>query len=362
MSGQRMRLTSWRRPPIATPVVLHARSGLVLMLACLIAAPAILSDYELTLFSTGVAYSVAVLGVALGFASVGMLALTQPAMMVMGGYVALHLIELWRFPFLLAAAVATAVGMLIAVPLGWLTCRLDKFSFAVLGFAFTYLVAMLMSSGLLVDVTGGELGKPFPAATAFGQPLQGLPGYAFVAAIALAAFALAAVLFRSTMGRILLVMNHDDVVARAMGVNTNLHRISLTAIVSGYGALSGALIGQASGFLAPPQFDVALSISLLAMALVGGAGYLFGAFVGTMVLHVAPALLGLAQVDRDILVGAILLVCLVAIPKGILAVPRHIPRPSFLPGGGRHPTGSEITVEDIEKPARDTRMALRSRS
>ena len=48
-----------------------------------------------------------------------------------------------------------------------------------------------------------------------------------------------------------------------------------------------------------------LSISLLAMALVGGTGYLFGAFVGTMTLQVMPALLGLTQVDRELLVGVI---------------------------------------------------------
>jgi branched-chain amino acid transport system permease protein len=290
------------------------------MLACLIAAPLVLSDYHLTLFSTGVAYSVSVLGVALGFASVGMLALAQPAMMVIGGYITLHLIEFWNIPFVLAACIATVAGMTIALPLGWLTCRLDKFAFAVLGFAFTYLVAMLMSSGLLGDITGGELGKPFPAGEAFGHSLQGLPNYVLVASVAIIVFASAALLFRSTMGRILLILHQDDVVARTMGVNANRHRISLTAIVSGYGALSGALIGQASGFIAPPQFDATLSISLLAMALVGGTGYLFGAFVGTMMLQVMPALLGLTQVDRELLVGVILLVCLVGMPRGILSI------------------------------------------
>jgi branched-chain amino acid transport system permease protein len=351
MSGRRPRPAHGRRPPIAIPLVLHARGGLVVLLACLASAPVILSDYQLTLFATGVATSVAVLGVAQGFASVGMLALTQPAMMVIGGYVALHLIELWHFSFVPAAAVATVTGMLIAIPLGWLTCRLDKFSFAVLGFAFTYLVAMLMSSSLLVDITGGELGKPFPTATALGRALQGLAGYGLIATIALAAFALAALLFRSTMGRILLSMRQDDLIARTMGVNADLHRISLTAIVSGYGSLGGALIGQASGFIAPPQFDVALSITLLAMALVGGAAYLLGAFVGTLVLQVAPALLGLAQVDREILTGAILLVCLVALPGGVLDVLRRVPGSSSGSGGNHTPGGDEATLENLAVPA-----------
>lgn len=304
------------------PVMQHARSGLLLLVACMVAAPFLLSNYHMTLFSTSIAYSVGVLGVALGFASVGMLVLAQPAIMLIGAYVALYLIDALGFSFLPAALVSVLAGMLVAVPLGWLTCRLDKFSFAVLSFAFTYLVAMLMSSTLLVDVTGGELGKPFPIARMFATDLQGSAAYVVLCAFALAAFAAAAVMFRSTLGRILLVMNQDDVVAKTVGVDTNLHRIALTAIVSGFGALSGALIGLASGYIAPPQFEVALSIAMLAMALVGGAGYLFGAVAGTILLQFLPAMLGLTIVDRNLLVGVILLVCLAFAPRGVLSLGR----------------------------------------
>jgi branched-chain amino acid transport system permease protein len=317
-----------RRPKINIPLAKNAMSALIAIGGVLIVAPLILSNFQLSLFSTGVAYSVATLGAALGFASVGMLLLTQPAMMLIGGYVALYFVTHWELPFVVAATLATAAGMLTAVPLGWLTCRLDRYSFAVLGFAFTYLVTMLSSSSLLVDITGGELGKPFPqTAMILAVPLMsGINGYFTVSAIALAAFASAAIIFRSTMGRILVVMKQDDVVARTLGIDTNLHRISLTAIVSGYGALSGALIGQASGYISPPQFDVSLSILLLATVLVGGASYLLGAFVGTMILQTTPALLGLSVVDRDLAAGAVLLVCLAALPDGVLALRPLWPR------------------------------------
>lgn len=288
------------------------------MLACLVAAPFVLSDFQRTLFATGVAYSVAVLGVAFGFASVGMLALTQPAMMLIGAYVSLYLITGWDWSLLPALFAATLFGMVIAVPLGWLTCRLDRFSYAVLGFAFTYLVSMLMSSGLFVKVSGGELGKPVPAGSMFGIALDGLAGYVFIAAAVLAAFAVASLLFRSTFGRMLLVMRQDDVVARSVGVNTNAFKIGLTAIVSGYGTLGGVLAAQATNYVAPPHFDVGLSILLLAMALVGGARYLAGAFVGTLMLGVIPAMLDLKQVDRELIGGVILLVCLALYPDGVL--------------------------------------------
>jgi branched-chain amino acid transport system permease protein len=300
------------------PLAVQSGAGLAFMFTCLVLAPFFLSDFQRTLFETGVAYSIAVLGVALGFASVGMLALTQPAMMLIGAYVALYLTTGLGWPFVLALFAAIAAGMIVAVPLGWLTCRLDRFSYAVLGFAFTYLVSMLMSSGLFVRISGGEMGKPVPAGALFGVGLEGIPGYVFVAATTLAAFAVASLIFRSTMGRMLLVMRQDDVVARSVGVNTDIFKIGLSAIVGGYGSLGGVLASQATNYVAPPHFDVALSILLLAMALVGGVRYLAGAFVGTMVLWVGPAMLDLKQVDRELIGGIILLVCLVLYPDGIL--------------------------------------------
>jgi len=310
------------RPPTALPVMMHPVLGVVILTVCLGLAPFALADYQLTLVATGAAYSVAVLGVAAGFATIGMLALTQPAMMLIGAYVALYAIEALGLSFVPAALLAVLAGLLVALPLGWITCRLDRFSFAVLGFAFTYLVSMLMSSNLLVGVTGGELGKPFPSANVFGMVLHDFTNYVALAVCVVLAYLLAPIIFRSTMGRFLIVMRQDDVLAKSVGIDTNLHRILLTAIVSAYGAFSGVLVGLASGFVAPPHFDVALSISLLAMALVGGTRYLLGAAAGTLILLVLPAMFNLTLIDRNLLVGVVLLACLIFVPEGLLSFDR----------------------------------------
>jgi branched-chain amino acid transport system permease protein len=317
-------ISRFSRPATALPVMMHPVTGLIVLALLLCIAPFLLADYQLTLVATGAAYSVAVLGVAAGFATVGMLALTQPAMMLIGAYVSLYAVETLGFSFFPSALLAIVAGALVALPLGWITCRLDKFSFAVLGFAFTYLVSMLMSSNLLVGITGGELGKPFPPADLFGIELHGDASYAALAACVFIAYLLAPTIFRSTMGRFLIVMRQDDVLAKSVGVDTNLHRILLTAIVSAYGAFSGVLIGLASGFVAPPHFDVALSISLLAMALVGGTRYLLGSAAGTLVLLVLPAMLNLPLIDRNLMVGIVLLVCLIFMPEGLLSFGKFV--------------------------------------
>ena len=317
MSASETRLR-WR-PPIDLPIAIHPWSSMIVLGLGLVTAPFVLSDYQLTLAATGAAYSIAVLGVALGFASVGMLALTQPAMMLIGAYVALYAVDGLGLSFFTASVAAIVAGVLVALPLGWLTSQLDKFSFAVLGFAFTYLVSVLMSSSLLVGVTGGELGRPFPTPEIFGVSLHDTSAYVALAVSVVLAHGFAPLMFRSSMGRMFVVMKEDDILTKSVGVDTNLHRVLLTAIVSAYGAFGGVLVGLASGFISPPQFDVSLSIALLAMALVGGTRYLLGAIVGTAVLQVVPAFLGLTQVDRNLLVGFVLLACLIFVPQGLLS-------------------------------------------
>jgi branched-chain amino acid transport system permease protein len=308
------------------PLVLQPYAGFVAALILFAAAPFVLNSYQLTLFATGAAYSIGVLGVSVGFASVGMLALSQPAMMVIAGYIVTYLISSGTMGFVPATLAACVVCAVIAMPLGWLTSRLDRFSYAVLSFSFTYLVSMLLSSNSLVKFTGGELGRPFPRATLLGAPLSGWLAYVFLAVVVILAFCSAAVIFRSTFGRKLLVMSVDDVVAKSVGVNVYWHKIALTVVVSLYGVLSGVMISQTSGFISPMQYDATVSISLLVMALVGGSRYFFGSFAGAMLLQVIPALFDLTQDDRDLLVGTVLLVCLAFLPEGVLSLPRAILR------------------------------------
>lgn len=304
------------------PVVLQPYVGFVALLIFFAAAPFVLNTYQLTLFTTGSAYSIGVLGVSVGFASVGMLALSQPAMMVIAGYIVTYLISSGTMGFVPATLTACVVCAVIAIPLGWLTSHLDRFSYAVLSFSFTYLVSMLLSSNSFVKFTGGELGRPFPHATLLGAPLTGWFAYVFLAVVVLLAFCSAAMIFRSTFGRKLLVMSVDDVVAKSVGVNVYWHKIALTAVVSIYGVLSGVMISQTSGFISPMQYDATVSISLLVMALVGGPRYFFGSFAGAMLLQVIPALFDLTQDDRGLLVGTVLLVCLAFLPEGVLSLPR----------------------------------------
>ena len=214
---------------------------------------------------------------------------------------ALYLTTGLGWPFVLALFAAIAAGMIVAVPLGWLTCRLDRFSYAVLGFAFTYLVSMLMSSGLFVRISGGEMGKPVPAGALFGVGLEGIPGYVFVAATTLAAFAVASLIFRSTMGRMLLVMRQDDVVARSVGVNTDIFKIGLSAIVGGYGSLGGVLASQATNYVAPPHFECCLIDSAAGDGTGWGRPLSGGRLCWNHGAWVGPAMLRFKQVDRELI-------------------------------------------------------------
>jgi ABC-type branched-subunit amino acid transport system permease subunit len=117
----------------------------LLTLVAILTVPLFLGSLDASVVATGAAYALAAVGVGIGLSSVGMWALMQPAMMLLGAFASAYLIGQRGWPFLVVLVLVPALVGAAALPLGWLTSRLAFFSFAVLGFVFTSLLAELAS-------------------------------------------------------------------------------------------------------------------------------------------------------------------------------------------------------------------------
>jgi branched-chain amino acid transport system permease protein len=289
----------------------------LLILAAILAVPLFLGPLDASVLATGAAYSLAAVGVGIGLSSVGMWALMQPAMMLLGAFVSAYLIDQRGWPFLLVLVLVPALVGIAALPLGWLTSRLDFFSFAVLGFVFTSLLAELASGNLLTAYTGGELGVPVDPPSFGGWEPTSTQLYLGVVVLVLAGTGAAALIMRSGFGRRLMLMREDDVVAGSVGENAASAKIGLTVLVSVFGGLGGVLVAQASSYAAPAQFDTTLSTGLLAVVLVGGQYFSIGPLIGAMVLITIPDLLNVSQASQTLIAGIVLVVALIAAPDGV---------------------------------------------
>ena len=299
------------------------RGGLASLAGCgalLALAPLLLSDYQVYALAVTFGYAIAALGFGIAYSSLGILALGQAGFMAFGAFASIVLLESTKLPFGAVLALCLLLGLACGALYGLLASRLALFPLAVVGFAFAFLVMEVGNGSMLERLTGGETGRPVPAGKVFGVAVdQGLPMYWLSLGVLLACLLAAWLVLRSSFGRALLAIKRDEVLAASCGVHVAGYKIALLSLVTGLGTLGGALVAQFTNFASPLQFGPALTVSLLAMALVGGARYLLGPLVGTLILDTLPHLVKMRADDRQVLVGIVLLAVLVLARNGLLA-------------------------------------------
>ena len=105
--------------------------------------------------------------------------------------------------------------------------------------------------------------------------------------------------------------------AASLGIDTRAYTLLAFAIGSAYGGFAGALYAPLVEFIDPSPFSLSQSLFLLLMVVAGGAGYLFGPFVGALLGVVLPEWLRFAGSLYLILFAAIVLALLVICPQGV---------------------------------------------
>jgi branched-chain amino acid transport system permease protein len=213
---------------------------------------------------------------------------------------------------------AGLIAALLAVPLGLVALRVRRHTFVVITIAFFFIVQLAASN---LAITGGSSGLLVPVpnwtAATFNNPF-----YYTGLLIAAATVALSAVIRRSRFGLQLRAIRDDE--DRAVGLGVRAMPVKLTALVISafICGLAGGLwfyfIGQAfPQFVFDPLFDLAIAL----MAFFGGLGTVAGPVLGALVLEPAQLYLTLKLTNdylSEILLGAIFLVIILFLPRGVL--------------------------------------------
>ena len=164
---------------------------------------------------------------------------------------------------------------------------------------------------------GGHTGiSGIPAISLFGWTLDdGGEIYYLIWAFLLLAMLTTHNLLDSREGRAIRALKGGRVMAEAMGVDTARARMVIFVIAALLACASGWLYAHMQRFVNPTPFGVHIGIEYLFMAVVGGAGYVWGAIVGAGVITVLkqwlqdwlPSILG-ASGNFEMIVFGILMV------------------------------------------------------
>ena len=288
----------------------------LLAIAALVFGLLPLPAYWITLANYIGLYAIVALGLVLLTGVGGLTSFGQAAFVGLGAYATAYLSTAHGLSPWLGLVVGLVVTALSALFIGAIMLRLSghylPLGTIAWGLSLYYLFGNLEFLGKY-DGIGG-----IPALNLFGLDLgSGNSMFFLIWAILLASVALLRNLLNSRSGRAIRALKGGGLMAEAMGVNTAAMKIRIFVIAALLACVSGWLYAHLQRAVNPSPFGLNAGIEYLFMAVIGGAGYLWGAILGAFVLTVLkdqlqsilPGLLG-STGNFEIIVFGILMVIL----------------------------------------------------
>jgi branched-chain amino acid transport system permease protein len=217
----------------------------------------------------------------------------------------------------IVALLAAGVGLLIGAPV--LRLRGDYLAIVTLGLG--EIVSVLSASKWAQPLIGGPQGmRGVTKAEVLGLNFQDNPQHFYYLALS---FVLLALFFSwrlsaSRVGRAWTAMREDEQVADAMGISTIKFKLLAFAMGGAIGSLGGALFAVNLGSLTPASFEILVSITALAVVILGGLGSLPGVVVGALVLIGMPGLLRQFEEYRLLIYGGAVVAIMILRPQGLV--------------------------------------------
>ena len=231
-----------------------------------------------------------------------------------GAYAGAILVAGAGWPWPLAALAGGAAAIVLAVVIGYPCLRLKGPYFAIAMLGLNEVLRALVS--YFEGLTGGGNGLSLPTLDA------SVPIYYVMGVLAVAVTAMAWLIVTSRFGLRLMTIREDEVAAEAMGIDTFHHKLAALLLSAVGPGVAGALMARDQGYIEPVSvFPLAITVTMIVMALFGGKGTVFGPVLGAVVLFVAQEIVWASYpYFHPLLFGAIIVAVVLLMPRGVLGL------------------------------------------
>jgi branched-chain amino acid transport system permease protein len=303
--------------PLVVPCVRY--SGVVLLLAALVAAPPLIGDpYVIRIMVMIGIYVLLTSSLNLVNGYTGLFSLGHAAFFGVGAYASAILVmrsgcSVW-FGMPAAALAAGAVAWLIAKP----TLKLNGIYLTLTTLGLNIIIMLIFLNW--VELTNGPLGiAGIPVPTLFGKRLNAPANYYYVvlAVDIVAIFALSR-LVRSRFGRALKAIREDERAASACGVPLARYKTIAFVLSAALAGLAGSLYAHYMRYISPDAFSYTETFYIITILAFGGPGNLIGPIVGAAILISATEALRVFADYRMILFGTVLVATMLLRREGLL--------------------------------------------
>jgi branched-chain amino acid transport system permease protein len=230
------------------------------------------------------------------------------------------------WPPIAGAPLGMALSVLLAAAIGVPTLRLSGHYFSMATIAVGELVRVLSSTS---DFLGGAqgLGGPAIPRTVFDLSfLSARPFYYIFLGVLLVLLGVTWAIERGRMGFYLRAIKDSERAARSLGVSAGRYKLYAYMLSGMFTSLAGSLYLCMFGFVDPESgFGILISVKMVVMAALGGAGQLLGPLVGALILvpleELSNSLLGGQGAGLTFVVyGAIIVIIARFLPSGLLSL------------------------------------------
>jgi len=266
--------------------LISPRVGVCLLAAVLVLFPLVFSDAFYR--DIGVAFLLAAISASAwnivgGYA--GQVSVGHSMFFGLGAYAPLLCYTLWGWPLLAGIPAGIALSVALAVVIGLPTFRLSGHYFSMATIAVAELIRIFFGTWALV---GGAIGLQGPAVARGWWDLTFRGDlayyYIFLAVLGLLLFVTFEV-GRRRFGFYLRAIKASERAARSLGVPVRLTKLKALALSATFTSAAGSLYTAKTGFIDPDSaFGILVSVQMVIVAALGGAGTLFGPLIGALIL------------------------------------------------------------------------------
>ena len=251
----------------------------------------------------------------------GLLSLMHTGMQMVGGYAIAILAVKQGWNGWLALVAAAVIGAIFAILVILISLRATYLYFGMITLAVNLIAMEAVRHG--GELTGGYNGL-------FGVFAPGIPSgmmsaegfYRVMITILVLAYVVQRNLIFSGFGRNTMALRESAETATALGISPNMHRVKVFGVSGALAGLAGGLLSIQIGYAVADIGDLNNGLIFFVGLFLGGVGTLAGPVLGVALVAVIDFMIRGTGQYRTLVLGSILLLTMIILPRGIVGTYR----------------------------------------
>ncbi len=230
-------------------------------------------------------FVIAVQGLNILLGYTGQISLGHAAFMAVGAYSSAILARELSLTFWLALPLGALITGLVGLIFGLPSLRVKGFYLAMATLAAQFIIPWTLRDPLK-DLTNGSNPLPVPIPSIFSIKLsREIEMYYVIVPLSVLLMLLARNIIRTRTGRAFVSIRDNDLAAELLGINVFYYKLQAFFLSALYAGFAGGLLAFNTNSITPEAFQIDLSITMLAMLVIGGAGFSLGPLFGVAFIH-----------------------------------------------------------------------------